>query len=278
MERSVIGKSVRGASHIRSEKECQDSFHFDCYDDGCIVIAVADGHGSKSCPFSKSGSTIAVNTFCAAVKGLHDSYIGNLDVLQTYFNREGEMSFAQSIEHEWKRRVIKTHSNSKREVPLTDSKEKDCNAIYMQYGTTLLGLFIAPEYTFAFQLGDGDIMRITENKIGQVIQSDKILGVETHSLCKNNAWKSAISSVSRIDEQELPFLYMLSTDGLANSYLNDSEFQKTCRDYFDLIQEHGMAEIDHHLQEWLSETSENGCGDDITVVFALLSQEVPMDE
>ncbi|NCC02138.1 MAG: protein phosphatase 2C domain-containing protein [Clostridia bacterium] len=278
MERSVIGKSVIGASHIRSGKECQDSFHIDRYDDGCIVIAVADGHGSNSCPYSRSGSTIAVNTFCAAVRSLHDSYSDSLYALQTYFNREGEINFAQSIEHEWKRRVLKTHSNAKREVPLTDSKEKDSNAIYMQYGTTLLGLFIAPEFTFAFQLGDGDIMRITNDKIGQVIQSDKILGVETHSLCKRNSWKSAISSVSRIDELELPTLYMLSTDGLANSYLNDDEFQKTCRDYYALIQEHGTSEIEQHLQEWLSETSANGCGDDITVVFAFLSQGVPTDE
>jgi len=273
MERSVIGKSVRGASHIRNDKECQDSYRFEQYDDGCIIISVADGHGSNSCPFSKSGSQIAVNTFCAAMKSLHESYCDNLDGLRTYLNREGEMSFARSIEHEWKRRVLKTHSNAKREVPLTNKDEKDCNAIYMQYGTTLLGLFVSPEYTFAFQLGDGDILDVTGTAVEQVIHSDKILGVETHSLCKNNAWKSAISSVSSIDEQLLPTLYVLSSDGFSNSYLNEDEFHKACHDYFDLIKEHGTAEIEQHLQEWLSDTSENGCGDDITVVFTYISGE-----
>lgn len=273
MEHSVIGKSVRGASHIRADKECQDSFLVHSFDDGCVVIAVADGHGSNSCPYSKSGSTIAVNTFCSIIDGLHESYADRLDALQTYFNREGEMSLAQSIEHEWKRRVIKNHSNEKREVILDDEGKKDLNAIYMQYGTTLIGLFIAPEYTFAFQLGDGDIQYITDTTIEPVIQSDKILGVETHSLCKKNAWKSAITSVSRIDDVASG-LYMLSTDGLANSYLNNEEFCTACVDYYKLIKEHGTKQIEQYLPDWLSETSEKGCGDDITVVFAYYSKEL----
>lgn len=273
MKRSVIGKSVKGASHIRKEQECQDSFFIDKYDDGCITIAVADGHGSSSCPYSKSGSTIAVNTFCSALKKLHASYSDNLEALQTYLNREGEMSFAQTIEQEWKRRVIRNHVKNKREIPLSATGSKDYNAVYMQYGTTLLGIFIANSFTFAFQLGDGDIIRITDELTEAVIQSDKILGVETHSLCKHSSWKSAITSVSRIDLEKLPVMYMLSTDGFSNSYLNDDEYKKACHDYFILHKEHEASVIEQHLPEWLSDMSEKGCGDDITTVFAFISKE-----
>ena len=272
MEQSVIGKSVRGASHIRTNKECQDSFRINTFDDGCVVIAVADGHGSNSCPYSKSGSTTAVNTFCSIMGSLHESYSDKLDELRTFLNREGEMSLAKSIEHEWKRRVVKNHSNEKRDVVLDDGK-KNLDAIYIQYGTTLMGLFIAQEYIFAFQLGDGDIQYITDTKIEPVIQSDKILGVETHSLCKKNAWRSAISSVSNIDNVTSG-LYMISTDGLSNSYLDNNEFSTACVDYYKLIKAHGTKKIEQYLPDWLSETSEKGCGDDITVVFAYCSKEL----
>ncbi|MDD4492973.1 MAG: PP2C family serine/threonine-protein phosphatase [Eubacteriales bacterium] len=268
MERSVIGESVQGASHIRNNKECQDNYRKIVLEDGCIIIAVADGHGSESCPFSKSGSMIAVNTFCRLVDELHTSYLQSLDSLQTYFNREGEIKFAQAIDREWKQHVLKAHTNAKRDAPLLSSGMKDKDAIYKQYGTTLLGLFIAKEYVFAFQIGDGDIMMVNSSQVDSVIQSNKILGVETHSLCKNESWKSACSTVCRLDSTLLPCVFMLSTDGFSNSYLNDDEFHKSCHDYFELMQEHGTEAIASHLKEWLSDTSAKGCGDDITTVFA----------
>ena len=100
-------------------------------------------------------------------------------------------------------------------------------------------------------------------------ESEKILGTETHSLCKPDSWKKAITVVRRRNiEESLPALFMLSTDGFANSYKNEQEFIKTCRDYYTMIQEHGVKTVDSNLHEWLSETSEMGCGDDITVLMA----------
>ncbi len=64
MKRIAFGESVQGASHKRNETECQDSMKKVEFEDGSVILAVADGHGSKACPFSKSGSGIAVNVFC----------------------------------------------------------------------------------------------------------------------------------------------------------------------------------------------------------------------
>ena len=50
MKRMVFGESVQGASHKRVDKECQDSFKKLEYDDGTVIMAIADGHGSKACP------------------------------------------------------------------------------------------------------------------------------------------------------------------------------------------------------------------------------------
>lgn len=51
MKRMVFGESVQGASHKRVDKECQDSFKKLEYDDGTVIMAIADGHGSKACPY-----------------------------------------------------------------------------------------------------------------------------------------------------------------------------------------------------------------------------------
>ena len=90
MKKIVFGKSVKGASHIRSGTECQDSCKKVILDDGTIILAVADGHGSKTCPYSKTGSRIAVNVFCDTLKSLYKGYAENLDQLPTYLNREGD--------------------------------------------------------------------------------------------------------------------------------------------------------------------------------------------
>lgn len=269
MKRSVFGTSVQGASHIRSGVECQDSYKKLICDDGTIIMAVADGHGSKSCPFSKTGSSIAVNVFCKIMSEYVANFAGAPGTLLTYLNREGDTKVAQAIDAEWKRRVYKNHRDNKRDVPLDENGEKILQQVYSQYGTTLLGLMLTDEFIFAFQIGDGDIVFTSADGFEPVITGDKILGVETHSLSKIDAWKKAITAVRRIDfHEKLPSMFLMSSDGFANSYKNEEEFAKTCLEYFDMVNQYGMKAVGENLKNWLSETSAMGCGDDITVLMA----------
>lgn len=269
MKRMIFGESVQGASHIRNRVVCQDSYKVVKASEEIALIAVADGHGSASCPHSKTGSKIAVNVFCRVMENLLQNFSENMDFLMTYLNREGEIKVAQAIDAEWKRRVWKAHTDNKREKILDENGEIDKAAVYKQYGTTLLGLMITPTFIFAFQLGDGDIVYINEIKIQPVIEGDKILGTETHSLCKTDAWKKAITMIrNREVTEDMPYIYLLSTDGFSNSYRSEADFHITCRDYFNLIQEYGFDAVSSNLKNWLKETSELGCGDDITVVLA----------
>lgn len=274
MKRIVFGESVQGASHKRKEIECQDSMKKIEFDDGSVILAVADGHGSKSCPFSKSGSSIAVNVFCKVMQEFYTGYKDNLEMLLTYLNREGDTKVAQAVDDEWKRRVLIAHTKNKRDVPLTSEGEKDKVEIYKEYGTTLVGLMITPIFLFAFQIGDGDITYVDNDGIEEVLVSDKILGTETHSLSKIDSWKKAITVVRRrcIDEN-VPSLFMLSTDGFSNSYKNEEEFKKTCADYFEMTKQHGCDVIGANLKGWLSETSEQGCGDDITLLMCYIDSD-----
>lgn len=273
MRQFVFGKSIRGASHIRSDTECQDSCKKVVLDDGTIILAVADGHGSKSCPFSKTGSKIAVNVFCDTLKNLYKGYTENQNQFPTYLNREGDTQVSKTIDAEWKRRVVERHKKNKREISILDNGEDDLISVYKQYGSTLLGLLISKGFVFGFQLGDGDICYVTEGGLEKVVEADKILGVETHSLSRENSWEKAITVVRRINiDDNLPAMFSLSSDGYANSYKSEQDFHATIRDYLSMLKEHGITAVKDSLPVWLSETSEMGCGDDITMLVAYFTQ------
>lgn len=274
MIRSVFGESVQGASHIRSGRECQDSLKKLVKDSGSVILAVADGHGSDSCPYSKEGSLAAVNVFCKILGDYLDTYTGQQEMLFTFLKREGDTKIAQEIDVAWKRRILRLHTKCRREIPLDENQNKDREAVYKLYGSTLLGLVITEDFLFAFQLGDGDIVKVSESGVYSVIAGDKILGTETHSLSKAESWKKAITLIRKREEREKqPVMYMLSSDGLSNSYKNDEEFKKTCMDYYVLLKEHGVKAVSEQLKTWLQETSEMGCGDDITALFAYETEE-----
>lgn len=290
----IVGAHVQGASHKRSGLECQDKYKSSKLPDGTIILTVADGHGSSSCPYSKDGADLASSVFRDVMQELYKTQAFNRGELITYLNREGSTKIAQAIDEAWKKQVRKMHQQKERGLPpeLTgdtypEGKEKSSFAlddstksinhqlwapIYQQYGTTLLGIMIAEDFQFAMQIGDGDICYVDKTGFQRVIEGDKILGVETHSLSKINAWEKAISVLQRQDLSScLPVVYLLSTDGFCNSHSNEAEFEKTCIAYYKALNQYGVAAVLQNLGDWLKETSNLGCGDDITVLMAYYS-------
>ena len=277
MKRYIYGECVKGATHERTGVSLQDSKKIVEVSENITIISVADGHGSQKCPLSEYGSKMAVNVFCDVMQRYIESYGSSkkeLAGLVSYLNREGDTRFAQEICEEWQTRVRRSFEKRKDKKAnyghLMDGEEiKDIEGVYSLYGTTLLGMLITDTFVFSFQIGDGDINMVTADEIAPLVEPEKFLGTETHSLSKIDAWKKSVSSVKMKNvRSDLPYLYMLSTDGFANSYKNDDEFKKTCRDYFDMIGQHGFEAIRENLGGWLKETSQLGCGDDITLVLA----------
>ena len=269
MRRYLYGISVRGASHIRKGTECQDSCRVESLSDSAAVIAAADGHGSDSCPFSSIGAKIAVEVFCSSMKEILGSFEGSSYMLRSYLSREGNMKIPESIETEWKRRVMLDHIRNGREPLVSEPDADGAAGVYKLYGTTLLGLLITTEFVFAFQIGDGDIVLTGRNGVQYAVESEKILGVETYSLSSANAWKkSTVSVFPSPGQDQLPYMYIMSTDGMANSHRTQKDFEKTCMDYYDIAVKYGFGMVSSGLEGWLSETSRLGCGDDITLVMA----------
>lgn len=269
MKHTVFGKKVRGATHVHKNTECQDSYRKMVLDDGTIILAVADGHGSERCPYSKTGSRFAVNVFCDIMRQIYESYKEQPEQLPSYLNREGDTQVSRAIEVEWKKRVLRQHRQKKRDIGKLTNGEDDLLSVYKLYGSTLLGLLIAKNFVFGFQLGDGDICYVNENSFERVVNPDKILGVESHSISKKNSWEQAITVVRGIAiSSALPAMFSLSTDGYENSHKSEEEFQKTIKDYLNILKEHGSEAVNESLAGWLTETSEMGCGDDITMLIA----------
>ena len=280
----IIGASVRGDSHIRHGIECQDSFliidgihetehkngYYKKMDEDVRIVSVADGHGSNSCPYSKTGSRKATEVFCDIMAEYAAKYKQNMEDLFVALNQEGETArIAKSIITEWEKRIIMSHINSKDKViPMDENGNRDDKAIWKQYGTTLLGALITSQFIFFLQLGDGDITCVNSETATAVIEGDKILGVETHSISKFSSWKKVLTKVVRLEGLlQNPMLYILSTDGWTNSHVSQDEFYMTCKEYYQLIQERGLEIVENNLESWLSETSRLGCGDDITAVL-----------
>lgn len=276
MKRYVFGKSVKGATHERNGLPLQDNCRIEEISDKITIIAVADGHGSSKCPRSDRGSLIAVNTFCSVIKNYLLNYGKEKDGLTnlvTFLNREGDMRFAQDICEEWQARVKQSFYKNKDNSVLDKEGNIDWKKVYSLYGTTLLGMLITDTFVFSFQIGDGDINYVTADEISSLVEPEKFLGTETHSLSKVDAWRKAVASVRRKNaDEDTPYMYMLSTDGFANSYVSQEEFNKTCREYYEMIGQHGYETVRDNLEKWLKETSELGCGDDITVVISFFDK------
>lgn len=278
MARLICGKSVIGSTHKKNGKPCQDCFKFfpKDKDSNVTIIAVADGHGSDKSPRSQKGSELAVNAFYDVMTHYLEHYKDNITELVTFLNRYGQTKFAQDVCEEWQKKVKRSFAQTKDkediEIPLDEQGKTKWDEVYRLYGSTLLGLLIMKTYVFAFQIGDGDIVLVDKDSISPVVETEKILGTETHSLSKTDAWKNSVSVMRRRDvDADKPYLYMLSTDGFINSYASDEEYKKTCRDYYDMIGEHGFDKVSDNLERWLAETSELGCGDDITLVLAYIN-------
>lgn len=277
MKRYICEGIVKGATHVRNQMPCQDNKKIIKISDKITIIALADGHGSSKCPRSDRGSMIAVNSFYHIMKKYLEIYgedEEDITHLMTFLNREGDVRFAQDVCEEWQARVKQSFYKNKVEGMTNEDGSIKWPSVFSLYGTTLLGMLITDSFVFSFQIGDGDISAVTKDAVEPLVEPEKFLGTETHSLSKPDAWRKAVTSVHRLEaESRESYMYILSTDGFANSYTSDKEYQKTCRDYLQMLQEYGIDVVQANLKKWLTETSELGCGDDITVVMVYFSKE-----
>lgn len=257
----IVSESIKSANHSLNQDA---SKYFLSKDKEQVIVTVADGHGSKKCFRSNIGSKFAVEVLLR-IFGKHLS--GNtFDDLQSGFSGMSQ-DLAKTIHRQWLEKVKKHHTSN----PFTPEEElvdqKVLNNPIISYGTTLLGALVTNSYIVYLQLGDGDILVVNDGIVMRPIPKDEnMIANETYSLCDAEAYAYFKFHYQPIIGQ-LPDLILLSTDGYSNSFPNENEFQKTALDYNNLFKVEGLDFIRENIVGWLTETTVNGSGDDLTTIL-----------
>ncbi len=271
----ILRGSVRGASHVRSELPNQDAIKWwpQSGGDPPLVLTVADGHGSARHFRSDQGAQLAVETAVC--------------ILQEFVRSEaaaGDPSAAKRIlEERLSRELIRRWSDGVEELfaaapfsndELTDLERRAGSATrqsverkpVLAYGSTLLAVLVTDTFLLYVQLGDGDILTVTEDGyVDRPVPGDsRLLGNETTSLCGSNAWRD-VRLRFQVAGPSTPALILVSTDGYANSFRNDDGFRQVGADILRLIREVGVSKVQESLASWLTDASSSGSGDDITL-------------
>ena len=118
----------------------------------------------------------------------------------------------------------------------------------LAYGATLLSAAMTEAFLLYLQLGDGDIIVVSEtsNLERAVPKNETILGNETTSLCHNEAWRYIRTTFQAIADR-LPALIMLSTDGYANSFVKENGYLRVGAGFLELRDDFWVAGEYQHL-------------------------------
>jgi serine/threonine protein phosphatase PrpC len=273
-----LGCSQQGASHIRQNLPNQDAIAHWPLDDGSasIILAVADGHGSAKSFRSHQGAQFAVETAVTVCREFLDRMKG---AEPSAVKSEAELRIPRRIFQEWKRRVEDHH----RQNPFSDAeldhlaqqaglaaRERAMRPeqVATAYGSTLLAVALADDFLISFQLGDGDVLVVSDatGVAERVIPKDEsLIANETTSLCQGEDGLRYVRYRFQLFRDSPPAMLLLSTDGYVNSFASPDAFLKVGADYLDMLRRDGSEEITKSLPRWLEDTSSNGSGDDITV-------------
>ncbi|MDQ0885029.1 serine/threonine protein phosphatase PrpC [Paenibacillus sp. V4I9] len=257
-----VSISIVGSSHIKKHTECQDSSsHYPSNKFG--VAVVCDGHGSekhfRSAKGSEIATIVAIDAFNELMK-YEKSFPDNKDNLL--------IQIEKNIILNWNDEV----TNHYRENPFTDGELdklsiKDRKSIEMNiesaYGSTLIAAVLTDDYCFGIQIGDGDCVVL--NGKGEVDNpvppDDRIQFNITTSLCDKNA----IRNFRHFWIEKPMVAILVSTDGVRNSFTNETFYQNLCMTVFESFNEMSSSEAKEELSEFLQRLTANGSGDDVSI-------------
>jgi len=287
LEWCAIGKSVRGASHVRAGLPNQDAIRW-LPESGSglpLILAVSDGHGSAKCFRSDVGASFAVDT---TVQELHHLLDGRPDLSNlSFIKRTAEERLPQSLVRAWKDAV----DNHLRRNPFTHEEwarlvEKESPAARqaveatpaLAYGATILAVLVAESFLLYLQLGDGDILCV--DSVGEttrpISRDERLIANETTSLCSPDAWNEIRVRLVPFS-QHSPSVILVSTDGYANSFRSEDGFLKVGEDYLRMLRSEGVDLVASTLEKILAEASCSGSGDDITLGIIKRAEDTDVD-
>ena len=277
IEWRIIGETVPGASHIRAEIPNQDAI-LQVRESGRslpIILSVADGHGSPKCFRSDYGSRFAVKKSAQIVGEFLDERRGKFDLAE--IETKGKDYLPKEFVKKWRKTVeyhLKNNSFTDEEFKKLEEKSGagarkliEENPL-LAYGTTSLTVAMEEDFVLYLQLGDGDILNVSETgEVTKPLPEDaRLLANETTSMCLKDAEKDFRFFVQKISSEQSPALVLLSTDGYLNSFSDEAGFFQAGTDILNMLAaENGFGAVNENLKAWLEEATQMGSGDDCTV-------------
>lgn len=229
------------------------------------IVVVSDGHGSARHFRSDTGSQLAVE---AAISVLREVSLPlseeEVRALSTPIVAAWRTSVrAHLAEHPFEAADWKHVPDAEREQVKVAVTENPVVA----YGATLLTALADGANLLFLQLGDGDILCISsDGAVTRPMHEDsRLIANQTTSLCQNEAPENFRHAQIHADEDTLPELILLSSDGYSNSFSTDADFLQVGSDYLNLLRQFGAEKVVAQLAHILSEASRKGSGDDITL-------------
>ena len=214
----VWGCSVRGRSHLKEDKPCQDANYLKCdiyHDKPYMLGVIADGHGAQLHDLSEHGSRLAVRVVISYAAQLCDCLEREQDLKKPL----PISNILHGIFQEWEQRVMADFVyRTSREPEKYLCEGLTPERIYERYGTTLLFcLYYGDQWLFA-QLGDGDIYYCPPPEPDCRYQPQRVFVHSysniTHSVCERDI---ALWEIKRQKANPDDYVF-LASDGFSDSF------------------------------------------------------------
>lgn len=243
---------------------------------GTVVVAVADGHGSRKSFRSDIGARLAVDIALQSGQAMAQRHVSGERGAD---GSEMPASLVTEIVDQWVAAV-------QGDLAVWPVGEEDLTALeqaegasarlavesnpLLPYGATLLLAVVLDRSALFLQLGDGDILVAGRSRrvVRPLPGDSRLLGNETTSLCTTSAERDFRIAWLTLDADDTAVI-VLATDGLANAYPDEGSFLRVGSDLVERILTTGADQVAGELEGYLREASAHS-GDDVTMAVVLL--------
>lgn len=269
--RTYSGYKV-GASHIAKNMGCED--YAATYDGEKVCVAViSDGHGDKKCFRSAQGAHIACDVSIGCVRNLIENSPNSCDAIRRSPDRI-IIELERVIIREWNNGVnndLSINPISENELDgLSEDAVETIRSGYSLnkiYGCTLIMCVVIDGFWFGIHIGDGKCVVAMNNGLyTQPIPWDEVgcVGNRSTSICNSNSF----AGFRYIYGTDIPTGLFVASDGIDESF--DENGLNKC--YYTLgywVQTLQREELDSKMEELLSQVTNNGSGDDVSIACIL---------
>lgn len=269
--KSYSGYTV-GASHIAKNMGCED--YASTYDDEKVCIAaISDGHGDKKCFRSAQGARMACDISINCVRKLIESSPTACETLKKSPDRI-ITELEKEIIRKWNNCVSNDLLNNQITSNELNSLPEDAieeintrRSLNKIYGCTLIMCVVIEGFWFGIHIGDGKCVVAMNNGLyTQPIPWDEVgcVGNRSTSICNSNSFAGFRYTYGT----DVPVGIFVASDGVDESF--DESGLNRC--YYTLgywVQTMQIEELDSKMEELLSQITNNGSGDDVSIACIL---------